>query len=59
MYYYFDISEDAVKIDLYTTTEFVIADPIEYEINFDLGDYSFTSVGYDAATCGYLQNNEQ
>ena len=59
MYYYFDISEDAVEIDSYTTTEFIIAEPVECAINFDLGDYSFTSVGYDAFTSWYIQNNEQ
>lgn len=58
MDYYVNISKDAVKIDSYTATEFVIAESVEYEINFDLGDYSFTSVGYDATTCGYLQNNQ-
>ena len=58
MCYYVNISEDAVEIDSYTTTEFIIAEPVECAINFDLGDYSFTSVGYDAFTGWYIQINE-
>lgn len=58
MDYYVDISKDAVKIDSYTATEFVIAEPTEYEINFDLGNYSFTDVVYDTTTNWNLQNNQ-
>ena len=49
MCYYINISEDAVKIDLYE----------DYVVDFEIGDYSFTSVVYDTTTSWNLQNNEQ
>ena len=48
MCYYINISEDAVKIDSYE----------DYIVDFEIDDYSFTSVVYDASTSWYIQNNQ-
>lgn len=48
MCYYINISEDAVKIDSYES----------YVVDFEIGDYSFTSVVYDATTNWNLQDNK-
>lgn len=40
MCYYVDISEYAVKIDSYE----------DYNVDFEISDYSFTSVVYDTTT---------
>ena len=55
MDYYVDISRDAVKIDSYVATEGLV----NCAIDFDLGSYSFTSVGYDTFASWYIQNNKQ
>ena len=49
MCYHVDISSTAVKIDSYE----------DYIVDFEIGDYSFTSVVYDATTSWNLQDNEQ
>ena len=46
MCYYVDISNTAVKIDIYEPTEFLI--------NFNVGDYKFCEVEYDTTTSWYL-----
>ena len=52
MCYYVDISNTAVKIDIYEPTEFLI--------NFNISDdYKFCEVEYDAFACWYIPNNEQ
>lgn len=54
MCYYVNISEDAVKIDSYTTTDFL------YEANFTpIIDFNYTGGYYDAFTSWYIQNNKQ
>ena len=48
MCYYVDISKAAVEIDSYE----------DYVVDFEISDYSFTSVVYDATTSWNLQDNE-
>jgi hypothetical protein len=47
MCYYIDISKAAVKIDSYE----------DFIVDFEISDYSFTSVVYDATTNWNLQDN--
>ena len=54
MCYYVNISEDAVKIDSYKTTEFL------FDVDFTPSiECSYTEICYDAFTSWYIQNNEQ
>lgn len=54
MWDYVNISEDAVEIDSYKTTEFL------FDVDFTPTiDFNYTEGYYDAFASWYIQNNEQ